>query len=74
MLVRAYDGFMPDGIPLGQWSGSDATDRLRETISEFNAITERQTKQLIRLTWALVFLTAVLVLGLVVQIILAVWF
>ena len=56
------------GIPLGEWSGSAATDRLRETIERFNAQAERQTQTMIRLTWALVFLTIVLVIGLVVQI------
>ncbi len=50
------------GIPLGQWSGSDATDRLRETLVDLNVSTERQTRTLIRLTWALVALTVVIVL------------
>ena len=44
-------------IPLGQWSGSDATDRLRETIVDLNGKTDRQTKVLIWLTIVLVILT-----------------
>jgi hypothetical protein len=38
------------GIPLGQWSGSDATDRLRAVIEENQQATERQTRSMIRLT------------------------
>jgi hypothetical protein len=49
------------GIPLGQWSGSDATDRLRGTIVELSRVTECQTRTLVRLTWALVALTVVIV-------------
>jgi hypothetical protein len=30
------------GIPLGQWSGSDATDRLRAVIEENQKATERR--------------------------------
>jgi hypothetical protein len=47
-------------IPLGQWSGSDATDRLRETMIELDKTAKRQTRWLIGLTWALVALTAVI--------------
>ena len=47
------------GIPLGQWSGSDATDRLRAVIEENQQATERQTRSMIRLTWVMTFLTAV---------------
>ena len=49
------------GIPLSDWSGSGATERLRETIIELNATTERQTRRLLQLTWVLVVLTAVVV-------------
>ena len=60
------------GIPLGIWSGSDATDQLRTTILELNDTTARQTRQMIRLTWALVVMTGVLIVGLGYQIWLAV--
>jgi hypothetical protein len=60
------------GIPLGEWSGSGATDRLHETITEFNSVATKQTVQMIRLTRCLVVLTCVLCIGLVVQIVLAV--
>jgi hypothetical protein len=53
---------MPDvGIPMGQWSGSDATERLRETIIELNKTAGCQTKILIWLTAVLVVLTGVIV-------------
>jgi hypothetical protein len=51
----------PVGIPLSEWSGSGTTERLRETIVELSAKTERQTTQVVRLTWVLVILTVVLV-------------
>jgi hypothetical protein len=37
-------------IPLGQWSGSDATDRLKETIERANEAADRQTRTMVRLT------------------------
>jgi hypothetical protein len=60
------------GIPLGEWSGSDATDRLRESVDAANLATDRNTKTIIRLTWAIATMTLFLVVGLVVQIWLAV--
>jgi hypothetical protein len=59
------------GIPIGKWSGSDATEALRETLVTYSEATAKQTAQLIRLTWALVILTVLLFVGLVVQIVLA---
>jgi hypothetical protein len=59
------------GIPLGQWSGSDATNTLHDTIRQFTEQSARQTRTLIRLTWAIVGLTVAMVLGLIVQIWLA---
>ena len=34
---------MADNIPLGQWSASDAVDRLRVAIERHQVVTERQT-------------------------------
>ena len=61
---------MPEsgGIPVSEWSGSGATERLRETITEFNETTAEQTRQLVQLTRALVVLTVLLFIGLVVQV------
>ena len=52
---------MPErGIPIGKWSGSDATRELHQTIKTFNAETSRQTRTLIRLTWIIAALTFVM--------------
>ena len=48
------------GIPLGQWNGSDAIDRFRETMKESTAAAEEQTRALINLTKWLVTLTALI--------------
>lgn len=56
------------GIPLGVWSGSDATDRLRQAIQEFNDASLRQAGRLMLLTWVI----AILTVGIGVQIRLAV--
>ena len=64
--ANGYAGGM--GIPLSEWSGSGAPERLRETLVQFNETTAKQTAQLIRLTWALVILTVFLFLGLLVQV------
>ncbi len=53
---------------LGEWSGSDATDRLHTTIAAYNETATKQATSMIRLTWAIVALTLVLVVGLAVQI------
>jgi hypothetical protein len=50
------------GVPLGQWSGSDATNALRESIERFNARTARQTAWLVGLTWVIAVLTLALFL------------
>jgi hypothetical protein len=59
------------GIPIGQWSGSDAVNELHETIRQFNEANSKQTKHLIILTWAIVVLTIMMLIGLGVQIYLA---
>ena len=55
---------------MSEWSGSGATERLHETIKEFNDVASTQTAQMIRLTRWLVVLTVVLCIGLVVQLVL----
>lgn len=55
-------GTMNRGIPLGQWSGSDATNQLRETIEVSNRKAEKQTQTMVRLTWAIVVLTIVMII------------
>ncbi len=60
------------GIPLGQWSGSDATKALHQSINEFNEVTSKQTRTIIRLTWAILFLTAVMTVAVILQLVKAV--
>ena len=60
------------GIPLGQWSGSDATKALHQSINEFNEVTTKQTRTIIRLTWAILFLTAVMTVAVILQLVKAV--
>ena len=60
------------GIPLSEWSGSGATERLHQSVVEYNEATKQQTDQLLRLTRQLVVLTWLLFAGLIVQVILAV--
>ncbi len=59
------------GIPLSQWSGSDATKELQETIKRFNVASANQTKQLLVLTLVIAILTSLMLIGLGVQIYLA---
>lgn len=47
------------GIPLGQWSGSDATERLRETVEKNSTETSRQNRWLLWMTGAILLLTVV---------------
>jgi len=50
---------MPDNVPLGQWSGSDAMDRLRVAIENHQKATERQTTTT---RWLNVVMTALTIL------------
>jgi hypothetical protein len=49
-------------------TGSGPIDRLRETITEFNQASAKQTAEIVRLTRVLVVLTVLLFVGLAVQI------
>jgi len=59
------------GIPLGEWSGSNATRELHETIRAFNTAAEKQTAEIISLTRQLKWLTFAMFVAAVVQIVLA---
>jgi uncharacterized Rmd1/YagE family protein len=61
-----------EGIAVGQWSGSDATKELTETLKKFNDSSEKQTKQMVKLTWVITILTFFMLIGLIVQIYMAV--
>lgn len=55
-------------IPLGKWSGSDATDALHQTVQDFVIASAKQTRTMIGLTRGIVVLTALLLIGLGVQV------
>jgi len=71
--LRARGGgrYVKGGIPLGEWSGSAATEALHATIDQYQKESSRQTAKMIRLTWVITGLTVVLTIGLFVQIWLA---
>ena len=60
-----------DNIPIGMWSGSDATRDLHETIRALNETATPQTRQLISLTKVLAVLATAMLLAVVVQVALA---
>ena len=55
-------------IPLGQWSGCDATRELTQNIISLNEAANRQNRSMIRLTWAIAIMTLVMLVGVAVQI------
>jgi hypothetical protein len=59
------------GVPLGEWSGSDATERLRAVIEKQHQEAAKQTTVMVRLTWAMFALTFVTVLATIIQVVLA---
>ena len=59
-------------IPIGKWSGSDATDELQKTVVDLSKASERQTRHIIKLTYAMLFLTFVMACMVGVQIWLAI--
>lgn len=48
-----------------------ALNKLQETIKTFNEQSSKQTEKMIRLTWLIVGLTVIMVIGLIIQITLA---
>ena len=64
---------MPEGgIPLGKWSGSEATERLRATVEDFNQRAETQTAEMVTLTRTVARLTRAMLALVVVQVVIAV--
>jgi hypothetical protein len=63
----------PSSIPLPDFSGSGPTDRLHQTIREFNERSALQTDTMLRLTRVVAALTFVMLLAVVVQIYLVVY-
>jgi hypothetical protein len=61
------------GFTMDEWSGADAIRALQETISRFQVESIKQTGKLIALTRVIAGLTVVMLIGLAIQIYLAVW-
>ena len=61
---------MPEkrGIPLGEWSGADATKALHEAIDRHKELSSRQTRHIIALTWAIMVLTVMMLFAVLAQI------
>ena len=59
------------GIPIEEWSGAKATKELHETVKRFGEESSKQTRQMLRLTWAIVGLTVTMLIAVFVQIIVA---
>jgi hypothetical protein len=59
------------GISLEDWSGSGATKALHATIMELAGKSDKQTRTMIRLTWAIAFLTVAMLAAVGFQIYLA---
>jgi hypothetical protein len=59
-------------IPIGKWSGSDATEALHASIKAYSDQASVQTRQMLRLTWVIAILTSVMLVGLAIQIYLVV--
>lgn len=49
------------GIPLDKWSGSGATKELEKTVISLSEASEKQTRHIIKLTYAMLFLTLVMI-------------
>ena len=59
------------GIPLEDWSGARATNELHQTMREFVEASNRSSRRMLQLTWAIVVLTVAMLSAVVVQIVLA---
>jgi hypothetical protein len=54
---------MAHGIPLGQWSGSDAVNELHATIRQFTDESAKQTRRMISLTYVIVLVALLTLVG-----------
>ena len=60
----------PGNIPIGEWSGSNATQDLHKTLQEFVDSSNQSTKWMLRLTWAIACLTLAMLTAVIAQIVL----
>ena len=59
------------GISLEEWSGARTTNEFHQTIKEFVQTSNRSSRRMLQLTWAIVFLTVAMLSVVVVQLTLA---
>lgn len=59
------------GIPIDVWSGAYATKELHETIKDFVDSSNKASRRMLQLTWAIVFLTVVMLMAVLAQIVIA---
>jgi uncharacterized membrane protein len=62
---------MAHNVSIEEWSGSGATKQLRAVLEKQHRETARQTRVMVRLTWAMFALTFVTVLATIIQVWLA---
>ena len=67
-ILSRRRGFIDVNIPLDKWNGSDATRELTETVVKLSEASERQTRTMVKLTWAIAAMTFVMLAGVGVQI------
>jgi hypothetical protein len=48
------------GTPLGEWNGSNATRDLHKAIVQIHDINAKESKKMVSLTWAILFLTFII--------------
>ena len=59
------------GIPIDVWSGAYATKELHETIKEFVKSSNKASRRMLQLTWAIVVLTIIMLGAVIAQIVTA---
>jgi hypothetical protein len=49
-----------NGIPLGEWNGSNATKDLHKTFFEMHNVNAKESKKMVFLTWAILILAFII--------------
>ena len=57
-----------EGIPIDVWSGAYATKELHESMKQFVESSNRSSRRMLQLTWAIVCLTVAMFFAVIVQI------
>ncbi|MCZ6874439.1 MAG: hypothetical protein O7G88_13085 [bacterium] len=62
-----------EGIPIDVWSGAYATKELHETMQQFVESSNRASRRMLQLTWAIVCLTVAMFFAVVAQILIVLY-